>query len=80
MSTKYAMLDMNDSDKNLFYDHMGHSKGMNEQRYQCPRALKELATIGKFCDTIDKGKIQLINNILFMHASISRCQIVNILL
>ena len=41
----------------MFYDHMGHSKAMNEKRYQCPPGVKELTTVGKFCDSIDKGKI-----------------------
>ena len=60
MSTSYAMMDMNESDKAIFYDHMGHSKGMNEQRYQCPPAKKELETVGTFCDYVDKSKKILI--------------------
>ena len=47
---------MNESDKAIFYEHMGHSKGMNERRYQCPPAKRELDTIGTFCDYVDKGK------------------------
>ena len=50
------MMDMTDGEKQMFYNHMGHSKEMNKQRYQCPPAVKELTTIGKLYDCIDKGK------------------------
>ena len=56
MSTMYAMMDMTDSEKQSFYNHMGHSQHTNEQRYQCPPSVKELTTVGKFCSIIDNGK------------------------
>jgi len=35
---------------------MGHSKSMNQQKYQCPPALKEVTTIGKFFSSVDDDR------------------------
>ena len=55
MSTKYAMLDMSESEKESFYNHMGHSKTMNQNRNQCPPSLKEITSVGKFFDFVNNN-------------------------
>ena len=61
VSTMFAALDLPDSERNLFYSHMGHSREMNEQVYQAPQALMEVTRLGKKLATIDNGN----NNLLF---------------
>ena len=56
VSTLFASYDMPEKERQLFYSHIGHSKHMNEQVYQAPQALMEIAKIGKNLQKIDEGK------------------------
>ena len=55
VSTIFATLDLPEKDKQLFYDHMGHSASVNEAIYQAPLALMELTKVGKNLKCIDEG-------------------------
>ena len=59
MSTDYALLDIPDREKELFYNHMGHSKQMNVNVYQTPLALVTLAKVGTQLHRFDKGVFSL---------------------
>lgn len=54
IATEYALLDVSQSDRELFYKHMGHSESMNEHIYQCPPAVKNIINESEF------SKIQII--------------------
>ena len=41
------------TDKELFFDHMGHSEAMSKDNYQCPAGVKELNTMGKMLGHMD---------------------------
>ena len=47
ISTLYAALDVPESEREIFYRHMGHSAEMNRDVYQAPLALKTVITVGK---------------------------------
>lgn len=46
VSTIYAGLDIPEKDRELFYTHMGHSKDVNHNVYQCPLSLMGLTRLG----------------------------------
>ena len=54
MSTLYALLDVNESEREAFYSHMGHSAEMNKNVYQCPAALREVTKVGAFLRNVDE--------------------------
>ena len=56
VSTLYAYMDLPESERDLFYRHMGHSKKINETVYQAPPALMEVVKVGKNLTKIDEGK------------------------
>ena len=58
VSTIFAALDLSENDRNLFYQHMGHSKEVNQAIYQAPPALMELMKVGKHLKRIDEGMIR----------------------
>ena len=41
-STIYAGLDLPEGQRQIWYDHEGHSENINKFIYQCPRAIQEL--------------------------------------
>lgn len=47
VSTLYAALDVPESERELFYKHMGHSADMNRDVYQAPLALQGVTKVGK---------------------------------
>ena len=51
----YAMLDLPEEERELFYKHMGHSKTINETVYQDPPALMEVLKVGRNLVAIDEG-------------------------
>ena len=55
-STMYAQLDLPETDRELFYRHMGHSKEINENIYQCPLGVLTMAKVGKHLHMLDTGK------------------------
>ena len=57
VSTMYACMELPVHERDKFYDHMGHSKDMNKQRYQCPPAISEITKVGKFLHKIDEKGI-----------------------
>ena len=63
VSTVYSLLELPSNERSSFFDHMGHSKTMNEARYQCPAAIKELTVVGKRLHNIDKGKVMHFDNL-----------------
>ena len=56
VSTLYAYMDLPESEIDLFYKHMGHSKEINETVYQAPPALMQVVKVGKNLAKIDEGK------------------------
>ena len=52
-STVYASLDMKESDRKIFYDHLGHQEQINKDNYQCPPGLQEIRVMGKFLNALD---------------------------
>lgn len=56
VATLYASLEVPESDRRLFFDHMGHSEFINKNVYKSPPAVREVTRVGKFLDLLDKGK------------------------
>ena len=52
-STYYASLEMSETERNLFYSHMGHSREVN-QVYQCPQSISEIVKVGGALQTLEK--------------------------
>ena len=50
-STRYALQDVPEKDRSIFYKHMGHSQEINTNVYQCPLAVKEFTSVGSYLDT-----------------------------
>jgi integrase len=55
-STVYAALEVPEQEREAFYRHMGHSSEINKSIYQCPQALQEILSVGRFFDELDQGK------------------------
>lgn len=54
VATHYASLEVPQQERDFFIQkHMGHSKFINENVYQCPPALREIKMAGKFLMTLD---------------------------
>ncbi len=56
ISTLYAALDVPEENRHLFFKGLGHSKTINETRYQAPEALRGIATVATNLHDIDLGK------------------------
>ena len=56
ISTMFMALDVPQSERDLFYKHMGHSERMNMDTYQIPPAIQEVTIVGKTLMNFDKGK------------------------
>ena len=56
LSTLIASQSMIESERNLFYQHMGHSEAINRNIYQAPPAIIQLIKTGKRLQSIDEGK------------------------
>ena len=55
ISTLYAALDVPESQRHVFYQHMGHSENINKNVYQAPLSVLELTHVGKHLETFDRG-------------------------
>ena len=55
ISTIYGSLELPESERFYFYEHMGHSKEMNLNVYQVPHAEAEIRKVGQYLKKIDKG-------------------------
>jgi hypothetical protein len=53
VATSYALLDVSPNDREMFYKHLGHSKEMNENVYQCPPAMNTITKVGKFLNQLE---------------------------
>lgn len=54
VATHYASLEVPQQERDFFIQkHMGHSKFINENVYQCPPAVREIKMAGKFLMTLD---------------------------
>ncbi|XP_048237302.1 uncharacterized protein LOC125372177 [Haliotis rufescens] len=58
ISTIYASLEVPTTEREYFYKHMGHSKGVNEGVYQYPLPIQEVIKVGKHLH-IDQGDAPL---------------------
>ena len=56
-STLFAILDVPQHQRHVFYKHMGHSESINQNVYQCPLAIQEIPQIGSFFDNIDNQNL-----------------------
>ena len=52
-STLYALLDVAENERSVFYKHMGHSAEINQNIYQCPLAVKEITSVAHYLASID---------------------------
>ena len=57
VSTDYAALHLSESERSVFYKHMGHSESMNEDVYQTPQGITHITTVGKRLMEIQIGKL-----------------------
>nr|XP_047141048.1 LOW QUALITY PROTEIN: uncharacterized protein LOC124816074 [Hydra vulgaris] len=57
ISTLLASVSMTNGERNLFYDHMGHSEAINKHIYQAPPAIMQLAKTGLRLSNLDKGQL-----------------------
>ena len=60
ISTLYASQDIPESQRHVFYKHMGHSENINKNVYQSPLALMEITHVGKHLSNFDNGNVLLI--------------------
>ena len=49
------MLDFPLRDRELFYEHMGHSQAINQNIYQAPPVLLEITKVGQYLIDLDNG-------------------------
>ena len=56
LSTLIASQVLPDNERNLFFDHMGHSESINRNIYQAPPAIMQLIKTGKHLKEIDEGR------------------------
>ena len=54
VSTIFASLDLPYNDRLMFYEHMGHAEGINQNIYQAHPALMEILKVGRHLKSIDK--------------------------
>ena len=57
-STLYALQDIPEKDRNIFYKHMGHSMEINTNVYQCPLAVREITSVGRYLEKIDGSRCE----------------------
>ena len=55
VSTLYSSFELPLRERQLFFDHMGHSEATNIENYQCPPALQEITRVGKHLLNIETG-------------------------
>ena len=55
-ATVFAGIEMPESERLLFYNHMGHSEDVNKNVYQCPPALKELTQVESYLSSLDESR------------------------
>ncbi|PIK43850.1 hypothetical protein BSL78_19292 [Apostichopus japonicus] len=53
ISTIYASMEIPQTERRFFYEHMGHSEQTNKNIYQAPLALMEIVKVGKSLNQID---------------------------
>lgn len=57
-TTIHAELEATDSERNLVFKHLGHSKEINATVYRCPAAIEEITTVDRFLKNLDEGKFR----------------------
>lgn len=74
-STYYALQDATEADRKIFYRHMGHAPEVNQNVYQCPLAIREVCSVGKYLEKIDgtRGIIFIYNYLLILCCIFSHC-------
>nr|XP_047130096.1 uncharacterized protein LOC124810008 isoform X2 [Hydra vulgaris] len=55
VSTLFAMLNLPPQERELFYQHMGHSQAINQNVYQAPPALLEILKVGRHLIDLENG-------------------------
>jgi len=63
-SSMYASLVVPESQRAAFYSHMGHSRTINEQVYQCPLAEVEIRNVGAVLEKFGKSFLFIIDTIV----------------
>lgn len=71
-STIYAGLEIPESERELFYTHMGHSADINKNVYQSPLALMGLTKLGPKLMSMN-GKLTILDQFLYLYSSIFSC-------
>jgi len=61
ISTLYASLDVSETERPMFYQHLGHSAEMNANVYQAPLAEKEIRLVGSRLLAIDQPERGLLS-------------------
>ncbi|KAK3584017.1 hypothetical protein CHS0354_031407 [Potamilus streckersoni] len=62
LSTMYAALDVRPEDRTYFYQHMGHTKEVNENVYQRPLPVMTIAKVGLHLQSFDHGMSDTVAN------------------
>lgn len=57
ISTLYAGLHMNEAEREIFFDHMGHDPAISKENYQCPQGVQEVRVMGHLLQNFDKGTV-----------------------
>jgi hypothetical protein len=55
LSTVYATLHMDERNRKLFLDHMGHDLDVNKDNYQCPQGIRAITVMGKMLRNMEEG-------------------------
>ena len=67
-STLYASMDVPESERVLFYKHMGHSALINANIYQTPLAVEEVRKVGRRLQQMDSQRYTC----MYMHHAINK--------
>lgn len=55
VATIYAGLEVNEPERETFYNHMGHSESVNKNISQSPQTRQTITRVGRFLHDIDQG-------------------------
>jgi integrase len=56
-ATVHASLPASNAQREAFFRHMGHSRNIDENVYQCPLGVTEVLTVGEYLNALDQGRV-----------------------
>jgi hypothetical protein len=60
-STIYAGLEVKEKEREIFYNHMGHSESINKNIYQSPHVRQTITRVGSFLHVHDIDARRIVN-------------------